>query len=86
MILQDLREDLSADAMKAVLRIQGIRNTFPHAQQQVIPAECLVGVLKELRLPGQDTPEWQAECATKCGQVESLGRREIEALQFEKSS
>ena len=85
MILRALREDLSADAVKAVLSIQGIPNPLPHAQQLVITAECLVGFLKELGLPCQDTPERQAECATVLGKVQSLGRREIEALRFEKS-
>ncbi len=85
MILRAFPEDLSTDAVTAVMSIQGTLTPFPPEQQVTIAAECIVGVLRELRLPAQQNPTRRKQYDVLCGEVQVWLRREIETLHFEKS-
>ena len=85
MILRIPRENLSSDAMKAVLRIDQTLNTFPPEERLPIAAECVVGALRELRLLGQKEPERQQGFDVLCSELQVWLRQEIDALRFRKS-
>ncbi len=85
MILRVPREDLSSQTMQAVLSIQDTLSRFPLEKRLAIVAESVLGVLRELRLPGQKEPKRQKSYDALCGDVQAWLRREIETLRFEKS-
>ncbi len=85
MILLVPREDLTPKAVEAVLRIVKTVSAFPPDERLAIVAESVLGILRELRLPGQKDPKRQKSYDTLCGDVQMWLRREIETLRFEKS-
>lgn len=85
MILRVTREDLSSQTMQAVLSIQDTLSRFPLEKRLAVVAECVLGVLRGLRLPAQTEPKRQKSYNALCGEVQAWLRREIETLRFEKS-
>ena len=85
MLLGMARENLSSEAMTAVLRIDKTVNAFPLDKRLPIAAEILLDVLRERRLIGQEEPERQQDSDTLCGAMQMWLRSEIESLRFEKS-
>lgn len=59
MILRVTREDLSSQTMQAVLSIQDTLSRFPLEKRLAVVAECVLGVLRGLRLPAQTEPKRQ---------------------------
>jgi hypothetical protein len=86
MILRFSRQDLPANAMKAVLSIDKTLSAFRPEERLVIAAESILGVLRDLRLDGPREPNHQKDFDAICGDVQASLRREIEALRFEKSN
>jgi len=85
MILRVSPKDFSPNTVRAVLTIHGTLSAFPPDQQLAVAAECVLGVLRELRLLGQREPERRKSYDTLCSDLQAWLRREIETLRFEKS-
>ncbi len=85
MILRVPRDALTPKAVEAVLSIVKTVSAFPPDERLAIVAESVLGVLRELRLPGQKDPKRQKSYDVLCGDVQMWLRREIEALRFEKA-
>ena len=82
MLLGMARENLSSEAMTAVLSIDKTVNAFPLDKRLPIAAEILLDVLRERRLIGQEEPERQQDSDTLGGNVQTWLRRKIESLRF----
>ena len=85
MILQISRDSLSSDAMNAILSIEKTLSTFLPDERLIIAKECVVSVLRELRLVSEDEPVRQEPFDTLCGLMQSSFRSQIESLRFKKS-
>jgi hypothetical protein len=85
MILRVSQKDISPNTLQAVLAIHGTLKAFPPDQQLAVAAECVAGVLRELRLLGQREPGRRESYDTLCSDVQAWLRWEIETLRFEKS-
>jgi hypothetical protein len=79
------RDDFSPHALQAVLSIDKILSAFPPDDRLAIAAETVLGVLRELRLLGQNEPARQPRYDAVRGDVLAWLCRGIEALRFEKS-
>jgi hypothetical protein len=68
MILQISRDSLSSDAMSAILSIEKTLSAFPPDEQLLIAKECVVSVLRELRLVSENEHTEARVCiwGTRC--------------------
>ncbi len=85
MILRVPPEELTLEAMQAVLSIDKTVSALPPDKRMAIVAESVLGVLREFRLLAQKEPERRKSYDALCGDVQAWLRREIETLRFEKS-
>jgi hypothetical protein len=71
--------------MKAILSVEKTFSGFPPDEQLIIAKECVVGVLRELRVASENEPARQEQFDTLCGLMQSSLRSQIELLRFKKS-
>ena len=79
-----LPDDLSPEALKAVLNIQQTLEPFPPADGLAITMESVVGTLRGLRRLGQEEPDRRSAFDALCGKVQAWLRTTIDLLRFDK--